>query len=101
MDTLLQLSNYPEKSSSIDEFIIWTTGEAFSSATGLRNFTGILSKPLEQLFLNSNIILFTSVYVVCCITKVLSFSNSGKMFANNYLSKAIFSLFVSVEASSV
>ena len=85
---------------SIDEFIIWTIGEVISSATGLKNFTGVLSQPLEQLFLNSDIILYTSVYVVCC-TNVQSFSNSGKMFANNDCSKAMFSLFVSVEASSV
>ena len=57
----------------IDEFIIWAIGEAISSATGLRNFTRILSQPLEQSFLNSDIMFFTSVYVVCCITKVQSF----------------------------
>ena len=86
---------------SIDEFIIWTISEAISSATGLRNFTGILSKPLERSFLNSDIMFLTSVYVVCCITQVLSFSNSGKLYANNDWSKAMFFLFVSVEASSM
>ena len=33
---------------SIDELIIFTIGELISSATGLTNFTGMLSKPLEQ-----------------------------------------------------
>ena len=86
---------------SILEFIIWTTGEVISSATGLRNFTGTLSTPQEQSFFNSDIIFFTPVQVVCCITKVLSFSNSGKIFVNNNWWKAIFSCFVSVETSSV
>ena len=75
---------------SIDEFILWTIGDAISSATGLWNFTGILSKPLEQSFLSSDVMFFTWVYVVHCIAKVLSFSNSGKMFANNDWSKAMF-----------
>ena len=74
----------------IDEFIIWAIGEAISSATGLRNFTRILSQPLEQSFLNSDIIFFTSVYVVCCITKVRSFyvifmwSKNKKLIKKNF-----------------
>ena len=48
----------------IDELIIFTIGEVISSETGLMNFTGMLSKPLEQSFLSSDINLFTSVNVV-------------------------------------
>ena len=61
----------------------------------------ILSKPLEQSFLSSDIMFFTLMYVVCCKAKVLSFSNFGKVCANNDWSKGIFSLFVSVEANPV
>ena len=55
---------------SIDEFTIGTIGEASSSAASFRNFTGILSEPMEQSFLNSDIIFFSSVCVACFITKV-------------------------------
>ena len=57
---------------SFDELIIFTIGEVISSATGLMNFTGMLSKPLEQSFLSSDINLFTSVNVVCFMTNAPS-----------------------------
>ena len=50
----IQLSR--KTSLSIEEFIMCTIGETISSTTGLRNFTGMLSEPLEQSFLNSDII---------------------------------------------
>ena len=67
---------------SIDELIIFTIGEVISSATGLINFTGMLSKPLELSFLSSDINLFTSVNVVCFITNAPSDSCSGIMVAS-------------------
>ena len=48
---------------SIDKLIMFTIGEVIFSATGLMNFTGMSSKPLEQSFLSSHINLFTSVNV--------------------------------------
>ena len=67
---------------SIDELIIFTDywiGKVIFSATGLMNFTGMLTKPLEQSFLSSDINLFTSVNVVCFITNAPSDSCSGIM----------------------
>ena len=51
---------------SFDELMIFTIGEVISSATGM------LSKPLEQSFLSSDINLFTSVNVVCFMTNAPS-----------------------------
>ena len=67
---------------SNDELIIFTIGEVISSATGLINFTGLLSKPLEQSFLSLDINLFTSVNVVCFMVNVPSDSCSGIMVAS-------------------
>ena len=67
---------------SIHELIIFTIGEVVSSAAGLMNFTGILSKPLEQSFLSSDVNLFISVNVVCFMTNAPSDSCSGIMVAS-------------------
>ena len=67
---------------SIDELIIFTNGEVISSATALMNFTGVLSKPLEQSLRSSDINLFTSVNVVCFMTNAPSDSCSGIMVAS-------------------
>ena len=78
--TTFQLSG--NISLSIDELIIFTIGEVISSATGLMNFTGMLSKPLEQSFPSSDINLFTSVNAVCFMTNAPSHSCSGIMVAS-------------------
>ena len=78
--TTFQLSG--NISLSTDELIIFTIGEVISSATGLMNFTGMLSKPLEQSFLSSDINLITSVNVVCFMKNVPSDSCSGIMVAS-------------------
>ena len=85
----------------IDELIIFTIGEVISSATGLINFTGMLSKSLEQSFLSSDINLFTFVNVVCFMTNAPSGSCSGIMVASFVLSNATFSLFLSLDANSI
>ena len=41
LDTLATFQLSKESSLSVDEFTVWTIGEAISSAPGLRNFTGI------------------------------------------------------------
>ena len=63
--TLATFQQSGKISLSIDDFIIWTIGKSISSATDLRNFTGILWKPTEQSLLNSdnyNLLYFS----ICC-----------------------------------
>ena len=86
---------------AIDEFIIFTVGEVISLATGLMNFTGMLSKPLEQSFLSSDINLFASVNVVCFVTNTPSGSCSEIMVASFVWSNETFSLFINLDANSV
>ena len=62
--------------------LIFTIGEVVSSVAGLMNFTGILSKPLEQSFLSSDVNLFISENVVCFMTNAPSDSCSGIMVAS-------------------
>ena len=86
---------------SIDELIIFTIGEVISSATGLMNFTGKLSKPLERPFLSSDINLLTSVNVVCFMTNAPSDFCLWIMVASFIWSNATFSLFINLDANYV
>ena len=86
---------------SIYELIIFTIGEVVSSATGLMNSTGVLSKLLAKTFLSSGVNLFTSVNVLRFMINALSDSCSGIMVASFVWSNATFSLFINLVANSV
>ena len=63
---------------------------------GLRNLTGIWSYPVEQSFLNSRMIFFTSMWLVKFIKLFLL--SLGKLFTKLSRSKDLFSLIQSVDA---
>ena len=97
------LSNYQEIFPyRLMNWLYLLLGEVISSATGLMNLTGILSKPLEQSFLSSDINLFTSVNVVCFMTNAPSDSCSGIMVVSFVWTNAtFFFLFINLDANSV